>query len=500
MEDSTTMTATTRTPFGQRPHRRHRSGRHPFSRHRQGEGRLRLVLSALLLVAGLASALAAQLALSRQSTADLSATNTEGSTDAPLAAHHAGFVLPMHAPPSGSPSEPPLVPPASPLYGTPPANDAPLTASDRDFLVRVRQAGLWEGEAGRQARARSQSQAVRDAGEHLIAGHTELDAKVLAIAEQLHVPLPSQPSDTQRGWLAEMAAKPTSQDFDRVFVNRARAAHGAVYGVIAQIRAGTRNSIIRAFAQRATEVVLDHMAALERTGLVDFGQLPQPALLPGAAKVPTAQSRYGPLTAADQDFLVRVRLAGLWEGPSGRSAQQSASSPRVKDAGRHLIAGHAELDATVLALGRELGVDLPTEPNRDQKTWLGEMAAAPSAKAFDQVFVDRLRAAHGIVYGFVAAVRAATANSAIRDFAQRTMEVVLDHITVLERTGLVRYDTLALPPPPTPTPTPAATGAAAAAGRRDDSSRLLLYVVGGMIALAAVVTVVASRDHLPRNN
>ena len=34
------------------------------------------------------------------------------------------------------------------------------------------------------------------------AGHAELDAKVLAIGRQLNVPLPWQPSDAQRGWLA----------------------------------------------------------------------------------------------------------------------------------------------------------------------------------------------------------------------------------------------------------------------------------------------------------
>src|SRR5215211_3870626 len=29
------------------------------------------------------------------------------------------------------------------------------------------------------------------------------------------------------------------------------------------------------------------------------------------------QTRFGPLTPADRDFLIKVRLAGLWEGPAG---------------------------------------------------------------------------------------------------------------------------------------------------------------------------------------
>ena len=40
--------------------------------------------------------------------------------------------------------------------------------------------------------------------------------------------------------------------------------------------AGTRNDLIRSFAQRAVNVVMKHMALLESTGLVDYSILPEP--------------------------------------------------------------------------------------------------------------------------------------------------------------------------------------------------------------------------------
>jgi predicted outer membrane protein len=488
------MNAATRTSDGRHPHGRHRSARRPHGNHPHGAYRLRLVLSALLLAVGLAPAVFSRFASSTQRAGDHAAAGDGVRSDPALVVHQAASGTPMLDMPGAQAVPGPPVPRESPLYPTPPGNDAALTAADRDFLVRVRQAGLWEGPAGQQAGVRSRNPLVKEAGQHLIAGHAELDAKVLAIGRQLGVDLPSQPSDAQRGWLAEMAAAPTPQDFDRVLANRLRAAHGTVFALVSQIRADTRNSIIRAFAQRAMEVVLDHMVMLERTGLVDFSKLPQPALLPGAAQVATTQTSSGPLAAADRDFLVRVRLAGLWEGPSGRLAQQRTGSPRVRMAGQHLIAGHAELDAKVLALGRELGVDLPTEPSRDQMTWLGEMAAASTQQAFDQVFADRLRAAHGTVYAFVAAVRADTGNSAIRAFAQRVMEVVLDHIVVLERTGLVRYAALPLPPSPTP-----AAAAPAGGARRSVPSGSFRYLLASMLLVAMAVTVVARRDLVHRS-
>lgn len=67
---------------------------------------------------------------------------------------------------------------------------------------------------------------------------------------------------------------------------------------------------------------------------------------------------------------------------------------------------------------------------------------------FDRTFANRLRAAHGKVFGAIAAVRAGTRNETIRSFAQHTNQVVMRHITLLESTGLVDYEDL--PPPPDP--------------------------------------------------
>ncbi|MCX2948896.1 DUF4142 domain-containing protein [Lentzea sp. NEAU-D7] len=124
-----------------------------------------------------------------------------------------------------------------------------------------------------------------------------------------------------------------------------------------------------------------------------------------------------------------------------------SANPLVKEAGWHLIDGHAELDAKVLELGRTLNVPLPSEANADQRGWIAEMTNAPAGSAeFDRIFANRLHAAHGGVYKFLAVVRTGTRNTLIRDFAKRCMEVVLDHIQVLEATGMVDFnDTEAIP-------------------------------------------------------
>ncbi|MEO6090185.1 MAG: DUF4142 domain-containing protein [Umezawaea sp.] len=165
--------------------------------------------------------------------------------------------------------------------------------------------------------------------------------------------------------------------------------------------------------------------------------------------VGTQTTPSGPLSPAGRDMLTKVRLAGLWEGPSGRMGLEKSANPKVKEAGNHLVNGHAELDRKVLELGAKFGMTLPTEPNADQKSWLAEMQAAPAGSAeFDQVFANRLRAAHGGVFKFLAQIRSSTRNTDIRAFAERCMEVVLDHIKVIEATGMVDFaDTEAIPLP-----------------------------------------------------
>ncbi|WP_372345391.1 DUF4142 domain-containing protein [Streptomyces sp. KL116D] len=152
----------------------------------------------------------------------------------------------------------------------------PLSATDRVFITKVRLAGLWELPAGQQAEERAPSRAVETAGEHLVAGHTFLDARVREVAAQLGLELPNQPNDQQQGWLRELTAA-GGDDYERKFANVLRRAHGQVFSLVAQVRASTRNSLVRDLADDANTTVLDHIKVLEATGLVDFDALARDA-------------------------------------------------------------------------------------------------------------------------------------------------------------------------------------------------------------------------------
>jgi predicted outer membrane protein len=157
--------------------------------------------------------------------------------------------------------------------------------------------------------------------------------------------------------------------------------------------------------------------------------------------VPGAAEPLDAVTATDMVLLNGVRLAGLWEMPAGHMAAEKGVLPRVREIGAEIARQHGKLDQLVVDAANELGVKLPDQPNADQQTWLEEMRNA-SGRDFDRVFVDRLRTAHGRIFPVIGAVRAGTRNDVVRKLAQAANGFVLEHMTLLESTGLVRYNDL----------------------------------------------------------
>jgi putative membrane protein len=174
---------------------------------------------------------------------------------------------------------------------------------------------------------------------------------------------------------------------------------------------------------------------------------------PGGVDVPDSPIGAGsavPITPADRDFVIRVRLAGLWEIPAGQMAAQKGVDPDVRRIGAEIAAQHVRLDALTRTAAVRVGVALPDRPTYEQRGWLAEMREAQGTD-FDRVFVERLRAAHGVIFPAIAAIRSGTHNDVVRRLAQEANQFVMTHMTLLEGTHLVDY-AHDIPTPPNPPP------------------------------------------------
>lgn len=210
--------------------------------------------------------------------------------------------------------------------------------------------------------------------------------------------------------------------------------------------------------------------------------LAYPSML-GVTNVSTSQDRviantqWGPLTEMDRDFVVKVRAAGLWEYPLGQIGLQKGTNKGVLTASEHLIDGHAALDTTCRKIAPMLNITLPNVASPQQQGFVNQLTAE-SGEKFDTDFANILRITHGSIFNTIAKVRSTTKNSLVRALADQANNTVLDHITVMEKTGLVDFDTALFtqttppklpnsdltPPPPPPgqpevvlTPPPNAT-------------------------------------------
>ncbi|WP_410649232.1 DUF4142 domain-containing protein [Amycolatopsis sp. cmx-4-54] len=182
-----------------------------------------------------------------------------------------------------------------------------LSAADKNLIVNVKLAGLWEMPAGMWAQERGKSQRTREVGRTLMIDHGRLDTATHAIADRFGIALPSEPSDQQSAWLGEMKAARDDSEFDRVFANRLRYAHGILFPVIAQVRAGTRNDVVRDYATTANQAVLRHMTLLESTGVVDQSLMPE-------APVPQSNSANAAMDVGFGDLALGLLLAVVLGG------------------------------------------------------------------------------------------------------------------------------------------------------------------------------------------
>jgi predicted outer membrane protein len=169
--------------------------------------------------------------------------------------------------------------PAQPVanQGLTPTQWGPLNAADKKLLALVRETSIREITTSQWAEKWSASPLVKQAAQMMITQHVQLQNEDVDVATKLGVTLPDQPSADMLTWMNKLGTE-RGTTFDADYTNTLRQAHGAALILIATVRADTRNSLMRAFADSAREFVQNHIQMLEKTGIVDYPALPVPSM------------------------------------------------------------------------------------------------------------------------------------------------------------------------------------------------------------------------------
>jgi putative membrane protein len=153
----------------------------------------------------------------------------------------------------------------------------------------------------------------------------------------------------------------------------------------------------------------------------------------------------GDVQQIDRQLLAGVKQAGLWEGPMSKLAAERGTTGRIRDVAARISDDLTQLDTRVRALAAQLALDLPDTATPDQQVWTGEITAARGAD-LDRVYVNRVRAAYGSLFGLASQVRASTRDDEVRAFAQAAVDMFLRHMTLLESTGVAETTSLMVVP------------------------------------------------------
>ncbi|TDE30068.1 DUF4142 domain-containing protein [Actinomadura sp. 6K520] len=181
--------------------------------------------------------------------------------------------------------------------GAAPADGGLLTSADRLLLVQLRQAALWEIPVGRAAARRGSQGATRKNLGQIATRHIRFDAVNRAMAAKLNVALPNSPDAEQQSWMSEITGK-SGTDYDKTAVARMRTAQGLLYARTAAVRASTRNTTMRQYAQQVEAFLNGQLKLLEATGFVTVDTLPDPPTVTEAPPPGVPGRRASPAPAA----------------------------------------------------------------------------------------------------------------------------------------------------------------------------------------------------------
>ena len=151
----------------------------------------------------------------------------------------------------------------------------PLSAADVKLMTLVQETCIREIKVSQWALQRSSNPQVRASAQMIVTQHVELQKEDLAAAAKLGLTLPDRPAEDMQIGIDRMSQE-NGKTFDTDYANTLRQAHGEAFILIAQVRADTRNTVVRPLADSANNFIKMHMQVLETTGDVDYSQLPVP--------------------------------------------------------------------------------------------------------------------------------------------------------------------------------------------------------------------------------
>lgn len=130
---------------------------------------------------------------------------------------------------------------------------------------------------------------------------------------------------------------------------------------------------------------------------------------------------------SDAAFLIEAASSGLMEVELGELAAKTAMDPEVKKFGQMMVDHHTKANEELNAVAAAMNVELPTVLNQMHRE-MADKLKVKTGKSFDEAYMDLMEKAHKRDIDMFVAKTTSAENSAVKDFAVRTLPVLRSHL------------------------------------------------------------------------
>jgi putative membrane protein len=173
----------------------------------------------------------------------------------------------LGGPGQSSPTLPPAAQPAPPQTAQPagaPARDTtvPLTAADRDFVMKAAMGGLAEIQSGQLAQTQAKAEAVKSFGQQMASDHADAGQKLKTIADAAGI---STPTDLDSAEKKQQAAleKLHGPAFDKRYVQEQLTAHKQTVALFRKEADSGSYPQLKQFASETLPILEQHLNEVE---------------------------------------------------------------------------------------------------------------------------------------------------------------------------------------------------------------------------------------------
>ncbi len=142
----------------------------------------------------------------------------------------------------------------------------PASDTDKAFVAKVSQGGMFEVELGNLASTKGSTQQIRDNGFTEAHDHDLVGAKLKSVSNAAGLEFPSKLNSEFQGKLDKLSTL-TGHAFDEAYVAEMNNVHHIDGGLFAQEAKGGGSSAFRDFAGETHGIVEMHLGALKGTGI-----------------------------------------------------------------------------------------------------------------------------------------------------------------------------------------------------------------------------------------